>query len=364
MSVHKDKKRGTWYVKYQKTTKRGFLTKSDAKEYEAKLKIGIVETNDKETHQFSYIAEEFLKAKKNDVSYSTYIKSKSIVDNQVIPYVVDKPIEFITELDCKKFKDKIIELKLATSHKNNILAHYKAIFKYARQYYKLSNNPTQFLTPIKKSFKEKLKIKEKEKDVWNYEEFERFIVCVEEKEYRELYIVLFFTGLRLGEALALNWDDLIDHKLSITKSMTKICEDAEFLIKDTKNISSIRDITLNDSLYKFLLVHLDEHKKKDKFTTKWFIFGGSSPLKRTNITRYKDKAIAKSGVNRITIHQFRHSHATNLINDGVNIVAVSRRLGHSDVSMTLKVYTHLFKKADDELIDNVEKCSHDVLTKL
>jgi integrase len=58
----------------------------------------------------------------------------------------------------------------------------------------------------------------------------------------------------------------------------------------------------------------------------------------------------------------RNSHAANLINDGVNVVAVSRRLGHSDVSMTLKVYTHLFQRTDIELFENLEKSSHDLLT--
>jgi len=50
----------------------------------------------------------------------------------------------------------------------------------------------------------------------------------------------------------------------------------------------------------------------------------------------------------------RNSHAANLINDGVNVVAVSRRLGHLDVSMALKVYTHLFQRVDIELVENLE----------
>ncbi|MBR5340655.1 MAG: tyrosine-type recombinase/integrase [Erysipelotrichaceae bacterium] len=53
------------------------------------------------------------------------------------------------------------------------------------------------------------------------------------------------------------------------------------------------------------------------------------------------REIKESGVKRIRIHDFRHSHATNLINDGVNIVAVSKRLGHSDITQTFNTYTHL-----------------------
>ena len=177
-----------------------------------------------------------------------------------------------------------------------------------------------------------------------------------------LFIVLFFTGLRLGEALSLNWLDLKDHKLSITKSVSKIAENALYEVKETKNVSSIRDVTLNESLYSLLLDYKKEEAARSGFSDSWFMFGGEKPLSRTNIARRKDNAVKESGVKRITIHQFRHSHATNLINDGVNVVAVSRRLGHSDVSMTLKVYTHLFQKVDIELVENLEKSSHDLLT--
>ena len=116
------------------------------------------------------------------------------------------------------------------------------------------------------------------------------------------------------------------------------------------------------SLYRFLLEHKRQQSCLEGFSDCWYIAGGSKPLSRTNITRQKDNAVKRSGVKRITIHQFRHSHATNLINDGVNVVAVSRRLGHSDVSMTLKVYTHLFQKIDIELVENLEKSSHNLLT--
>lgn len=55
------------------------------------------------------------------------------------------------------------------------------------------------------------------------------------------------------------------------------------------------------------------------------------------------------------LHDLRHSHATLLINSGVNIVAVSKRLGHSSINQTLKTYTHLLKNTDDELINTLEK---------
>ena len=94
---------------------------------------------------------------------------------------------------------------------------------------------------------------------------------------------------------------------------------------------------------------------KPDFSDSWFIFGGDSPLAENSITRHKDKAVKLSGVRRIRLHDFRHSHASNLIADGVNIVAVSKRLGHKDISITLNTYNHLFEKNNEELIKKTGK---------
>ena len=83
---------------------------------------------------------------------------------------------------------------------------------------------------------------------------------------------------------------------------------------------------------------------------------------RTSIERIKNNAVKKAGVKKIRIHDFRHSHASNLIGEGMDIVAVSKRLGHSNVEMTLSVYTHLLNKNNDRMINYLENSSHDLLT--
>ena len=134
------------------------------------------------------------------------------------------------------------------------------------------------------------------------------------------------------------------------------------MIKYPKNFSSIRDVSINKSLNDYLLSIKEKEKKKDNYSDTWFIFGGEKPLSRTSIERVKNAAVKMSGVKKIRLHYFRHSHASILIGEGVDIVAVSKRLGHSNVGMTLKVYTHLLDKNDDKLVDFVEKSSHDLLT--
>lgn len=364
LSVHKDKRNGTWYVKHLNQTKRGFSSKKDAENYEAKLITGIETPKRRNVLKFSEIASDYLMFKKCEIQYSSYLKNKELVMLHIMPYVSDKNIDRFTEYDCRVFRERISKTKFSTPFKNNILNHFKAIFRHAQKYYGLTTNPAQMITPFKKGFEEKIKKKKKEELVWNYDEFGKFIKFVQEEDYKMLFIVLFFTGLRLGEALSLTWLDLKDHKLSITKSVSKVAENGFYEVKETKNVSSIRDVSLNDSLNSLLLDFKKRESTKEGFSDSWFMFGGTKPLSRTSITRKKDNAVEASGVKRITIHQFRHSHATNLINDGVNVVAVSRRLGHSDVSMTLRIYTHLFQKIDTELVENLEESSQILLKNL
>lgn len=104
--------------------------------------------------------------------------------------------------------------------------------------------------------------------------------------------------------------------------------------------------------------------KSTDFKSDWFIFNREKPLFQTHIDRIKDEAIEKAKIRRIRTHDLRHSHASNLISEGISIVAVSRRLGHSSIDMTLRVYTHLLEKNDEQLIEFIEKSSHDLLTNI
>ena len=72
----------------------------------------------------------------------------------------------------------------------------------------------------------------------------------------------------------------------------------------------------------------------------YFIFGGKKPLSPTTINRYKLQACEKANLRSITLHQFRHSHATLLYGKGFDIHIIQSRLGHSKASTTLNIYTH------------------------
>ena len=80
------------------------------------------------------------------------------------------------------------------------------------------------------------------------------------------------------------------------------------------------------------------------------MFGNPKGFSPSTITYWYQKAIKDSGVKYIKLHNLRHSHATWLICNGVNIVAVSKRLGHASITQTLETYTHLLKETDSEMM--------------
>lgn len=91
----------------------------------------------------------------------------------------------------------------------------------------------------------------------------------------------------------------------------------------------------------------------------WFVFGGLKAIPETSIQNAKTKYVKLSGCKNIRIHDFRHSCASLLINSGANISLVSKYLGHSNIAMTLNIYTHFYKSDMEELIDTLNKMKYE-----
>lgn len=363
MPVYKYQKgnKTAWYVKYKNITKRGFETKSQAKQYEAKLQLDSESRSDGNKKRFHALSNEWLENSRINTSYGTYQKKRSVLSTYILPLVDDCFIGKITEKECNSFQQKVSQLNLSTTHKNYILSQYVSIFNYCQKYYKLKNNPASVIVKFKKTYEDSLRKKHQEMNVWDIETFNKFIVSIDNQKYKTFFILLYFTGLRLGEALALRWEDFTGTTISINKSVTpKTCK-GSFEVKLPKNTSSIRTIELGQNIANILIEYKKNEMNIKGFSENWFIFGRITPFSRTNLERIKNRAIEQTGIRKIRIHDFRHSHASNLIADGINIVAVSRRLGHSDVNMTLKVYTHLIKKKEDEIISYLDKSSQNLL---
>lgn len=334
--IGKDKSRGTWYAQiyfvdlegkghYKK--KRGFSTKKEAQLYEAQMKL------DNDVHSCSYTFKDMWHLSEVDSSAETK-KQHAEHFNIRFSKFLNKRIDKITRHDLMQWRSDLYNSKFSTATKNTTIMYVRGVFEYANDVYGLPNTATCL-----KSFKKTNEELMREMQVWTVEEFRQFIGCVDSPIYRDFFHALFWTGMRRGECIALQCDDYEDGWINIHASQEYASEG----LKPTKTRTR-RRIQVDDVTAKIL-------EKRKSESEHGYLFGGNYCLTPTPIDRHFKKAIQDAGVKPIRLHDLRHSHATLLINQGVNIVAVSKRLGHGDIETTLKHYTHLLADTDSEMMN-------------
>lgn len=172
---------------------------------------------------------------------------------------------------------------------------------------------------------------------------------------------LLATGLRRGELLALRWADvdLDGAKLKVEQSLEQTRAGLRFKAPKTKH--GRRSITLPASLVAELRAHWTAQQQQrlalglGKAGDDALVFAtwDGKPRRPNVVTNQWSTAMAAAGL-RVTLHALRHTHVSSLIAAGVDILTISRRLGHASPTITLGVYGHLFSNTDDRAAQVME----------
>lgn len=297
------------------------------------------------------------------LDYKNYQKDKVKITSFRNYKKYDDKIEELNNIKLKDFnikhfniwKEKISKNNYSTTYKNNIYKYLRALLNYAIKFYNFNDLNTTLNKMIGFNNPNELK---KEMEFYSYKEFKEFIKNEKELNYRCFFELLYYCGLRKGEANALTWNDIdfTKRKLIINKSVSLKIKGHKYVLLPPKTKSSIRTIPLPKVLLNSLKTLNNEMRSYKNFSENWFVFGGINPLADTTI---QNKNINNSRcLNKtIRIHDFRHSCASLLISNGASPALVAKYLGHSNITTTLNIYTHMFKnELDDiiEMIDNIE----------
>lgn len=340
------------YGNTKQYTSKGYDTKREAELEEAKFRIKVQEK------KVSISSITF------DDAFKEYIEYKSkTIKLQTLNKIIDlykhfEPIKNIkvNDLDISTYNkfNLYIEKKGNTINWNNkILNLLRSLISYSHKYYNTSDTILTFI----ENFKEVNPYK-KEMQFFTYEEFQKFISVIDEFNYKTFFEVLYYLGLRQGEACSLTWSDIdFDKKeVSINKTITTKLKGQLYTISSPKTKKSNRILPIPKRLLESLKTLKEKAKKKKYFKETWFVFGDELPFRETTIQVKKNKYCKLAGVKQIRIHDFRHSCASFLIQNGASIVLVSKYLGHSKISITLDTYTHLYEnelKKVSNLIDTL-----------
>lgn len=334
----------------KKYKSRKYFTKKEALEAERTFLLELDKYRPDNDMTFKDLYTAFYKYQKDKVKDTTL---QTYLDR--IRYM-----ELLDNIKCKDFtiqhfeswRKKILDYPLSNRTRNHIYKFLKTIMNFGTKLYNLNFN--QVYNKMT-NFTNHSEIK-KEMLFWTYDEFCKFISVEDDLTYRTLFKTLYFCGLRKGEARALNWNDIDfnNNEITINKGLSDNVNGKKYIITSPKTTSSNRVLPIPEELVNDLKALKEEQKKYTNYRDNWFIFGCELPLGDDAIRKRKNKNCIKSGVKIIRLHDFRHSCASLLINNGADITLVAKYLGHSKVDETLNTYSHMYKNKLNNIINIID----------
>ncbi len=340
---------------YQQRQKTAY-GKEAAKEMERKLQAEVQEsTAANMTVQQLY--DDYLLHQKYEIRETSFEKSKGILKRHVLPLLKDYRIVKLDTVILKRWRDAINKKGLAVSTKNGIYRSLNALLNYATRMTYIPRNPLKLLGPFRDAYLVDKK-KTKSFDFYTYEEFVQYIEIAREKavslyehSFYTFFCIAFYMGLRKGEIHALKWSDIKGNTMQVRRSIAQKLKGGD---RETppKNESSIRDLQIPVPLMKVLSEQKALQKAAGRFTSDFRICGDGIRCLRDSTVENRNSLFAKeAGLRHIRIHDFRHSHASLLCNEGINIQEIARRLGHSDTETTWSTYAHLYPREEERALN-------------
>jgi integrase len=296
-----------------------------------------------------------------ELAPSTYKRYCRMLETRLLPYFGHFYISKIKPTDIMKFYDLLEkDTQLVRKQGNNgaktkkplsgktILEHHRllrAMLHKAVYWQLIVANPAERVQPPK-ARKPKRRSYDDEQTKILLENLE--LLSIEDTKYKVAITLTIFTGVRLGELMGLEWQD-VDFKngiISINRS-SQYLSDIGVFTKVPKTESSIREIAIPE----FIISLLEEYKlwyeeQKSIYGELWtdsdrlFVQADGKPMHPSTISKWFVKYVGQIGLPVINFHGLRHTNASLLVAQNIDIAVISARLGHAQISTTLDFYVH------------------------
>ena len=264
---------------------------------------------------------------------------KNVFKNRILPYFKDKPINEIQAADIRAWQNKQIAAGYSNAYLDRIMNMIVTIFNYAVTFYNLPVNPCTKAGHMGK--------RTRSLNFWTLDEYNAIMEHVTDPAAHVAIELLFYSGMRFGERLALTLADLDYNKqtISITKSLQR--KNRQNYITAPKTDNGIRVITMPAAV----MEHLEDYTRKlYGLQPDDLIFTFTRSLIRNNMKR----ACTAPGVSCIRIHDLRHSHVSLLIDLKFTPLLIAERIGDT-VQMVNNTYGHLYPSRRQEVADRLNQ---------
>ncbi|MDD3417377.1 MAG: site-specific integrase [Lachnospiraceae bacterium] len=338
---------GTWHIQYRwtdwtgtkkKSQKRGFKTKKEAEEWYAHF---ILQQSSDPTMTLNDFWEIYRDDMKKRLRKTTMKQKEYVMNDKVLPYFGKTPINEITAPMIRKWQGEMMEKGFKPTYLKTINNQLNSILNYAVNFYDLRSNPCRKAGSMGKS-------KADERPYWTLDEFRMFAdAVIDKKDTWVAFHILFWTGIRLGELLALTVSDINfeEGTLTIDESLARL--DGVDIITAPKTENSKRVITIHQELQDILREYIAGIYRA-RPTTRLF-----AERTKSYFEHEMERGIKRSGVKKITVHCARHSHASMLVQLGFSPIEIAKRLGHGKVTTTIETYCHQLMDAQVKIANRL-----------
>lgn len=350
--------------KEERTTRSGFKTKKEAELELARLKLEISKGTfrKKQVETYQDIYELWIKQYEKTVEESTFIKTTGYFKNHILPAMSLYRVHKITVDVCQKHVDewaeKLKKYRVIKSYASKVLD-----FAIKRGY--LQINPFTLVdTPKPKRAPLEL-TKDVEENFYTREQLKEFLRCLEKENNPKVatfFRLLAYSGMRKGEAFALQWKDIdfTKSEIRINKALAR-GKNSKLYLKTTKT-GTTRTIKMDMETMKILALWKKQQQKEyltlgfNTLNKEQLVFSNeiNTFVQPTKSRKWLIRILEKYNLKPITTHGLRHTHCSLLFEAETSLKVVQDRLGHSDIKTTMDIYTHLTPEAKMEAMQKFD----------
>ena len=304
----------------KKRRKRGFETKREALEYERQKKLNNSRSMDMKLSEFMEV---YFEDKQNELKERTMKNKRYMMEQHIIPYFGNQMMSEIT------------------AYLRMIQNQLTSLFTHASRIYDLHTNPCKKVKRMGSSDNRSL-------DFWTVDEYQKFIQTMEPgSRYYLIFEILFWTGCRIGELLALTPKDVDCERNQISITKTYYRTERQDVITEPKTKQSVRLIEILEFLKQEIKDFIDSHYGMPE-NERLF------PIVQEAVQHKMKHQMEKAGVKKIRVHDLRHSHVAYLIDKGIEPILIKERVGHKDIRITLNTYGHLYPNQQRKVADMLD----------
>jgi integrase len=281
--------------------------------------------------RYAKLEAEYLECKRTSLKETSYKSIETRLRIYVRPFFARERLP-IKPRRVIAFKAYLKGLDMKESYRREIFTNMACLLNYGYRTYGI-DNPTRKIGNFKRPPRERRR-------TYTEAEYRLFRQSVGDEAHKVLFDLLYYGGLRRGEAMALTPSDLSGSAVQVTKTYTAR------KITDPKTAASERSVELPKSVAQELKAMAARTRPGER------IFEGTS---YSTVKRRLAKAARAAGLPEIRVHDMRHSHITNMLYDGFTPQGIARRVGHSNVETLLNVYAETKDGEQSKMAERMER---------